>query len=182
MMNTQRLCKKCHEDGGGCCRKAEGAISLPVSGADILRIHGATGDWRKYIRKSLLVDYRYSALLNYSGIYGLLMPGGVRYSVKTKNGDCVFLGKGGCSLDVDSRPILCRLAPLRVVGVSNGDVMLSGGMFNEQDCAIIRLSHNNADTIAKSLGLRDERLQSLANVYYNDALNHTSDIVSVEKL
>ena len=102
------ICAQCAAIGKTCCQKCE----ILLTDGDIKRINAATGmtdfhEFRKPDNPAYLDQEDDPAWLHLA-----FEPDGTRRVLKRKaNLDCQFLTKNGCRLDMETRPIVCRLYP-----------------------------------------------------------------------
>jgi len=102
------LCAECARRGETCCQRVE----IYVTGGDVARIQAFTGaadfcEWRDQEDP----DY-YQPEEDPTWYYGTIRADGKRRLLKQQpNGDCVMLGKAGCRLPLQVRPLVCRLYP-----------------------------------------------------------------------
>lgn len=104
----QTLCARCARQGRTCCQDRE----IYITPGDVRRIGAFTGDlqfveWRRtddpaYLDQDDDPEWRDHVFCS----------DGSRRLLKFKpDGDCLFLGPGGCRLPMTVRPLLCRLHP-----------------------------------------------------------------------
>jgi Fe-S-cluster containining protein len=96
-----------------CCQRAE----VLVTAGDVERIRAASGseDFFEYRRAE---DESYLEFDSKDPDWLTLTveaDGTRRMLRRTHEGDCVFLGTGGCRLTLEVRPLVCRLYPLNYV-------------------------------------------------------------------
>lgn len=106
---TLHPCARCAAMQRTCCQRAE----ILVTDGDVERIAAHTGS-RSFFERRAPLDPAYLDAdeddpnwLRYT-----VRPDGTRRVLKRQpNGDCGFLGAAGCTLDVETRPLVCRLYP-----------------------------------------------------------------------
>lgn len=108
MPNPHLVCARCAEDGGGCCRDVRVFLTL--------------GDVERIAARRLHSEFwEYAAPApGRSGADGGLdevwdrtrgADGGRRVLRHAGTGACVFLAPDGCALEMEARPLVCRLYP-----------------------------------------------------------------------
>jgi len=104
----ETLCLQCAQRGPTCCQISD----VYVSPGDIRRIRLQTGRTDFYhFRRSR--DPAYSDF-DENSLWGrcvLRKDGSRRVLHRTARGDCIFLGRNGCALTLEVRPLVCRLYP-----------------------------------------------------------------------
>ncbi len=102
-------CARCAAAQRTCCQRADVLVTI----ADVARIRAATGredfvEMRRPADPSYLEDDpsdpEWNRLVNRA-------DGTRRLLVRRAGGDCSFLGSTGCTLDDETRPMVCRLYP-----------------------------------------------------------------------
>ena len=102
------LCTRCASQGKTCCQGHE----IYITPGDLRRIRTFSGEDR-------FVEWTFAGDPSYLQqdddpvwkIHVFSHDGCRRTLKRTANGDCLFLGKTGCRLPLDVRPLLCRLHP-----------------------------------------------------------------------
>ena len=107
-MSDDFLCVRCARHQQTCCQDSDIHVSL----ADVRRIAAATGrdDFMEFRLPAYAVyDQSIEDPFWYKHVF---RHDGMRRVLKQKvGGDCSFLGDQGCTLPVESRPLVCRLYP-----------------------------------------------------------------------
>lgn len=107
-LKIMNICMKCAAIKGSCCVKRDILITL----GDIERI-------LKAVKSDNYFEYRFPADPKYLNQdddpnwnhYTLHDNYTRRVLKQQENGHCIFLGKQGCILSMDTRPLVCRLHP-----------------------------------------------------------------------
>ncbi|MCX6551875.1 MAG: YkgJ family cysteine cluster protein [Acidobacteria bacterium] len=100
------LCTECAAAGKTCCQRSD----IIITKADIERIESAGyHDFHEY-RRAMSDDYGQDEDPNWDS-YTCREDGTRRMVRKRPEGDCLFLAEHGCVLDIDTRPLICRLYP-----------------------------------------------------------------------
>jgi len=108
MVDEEPLCMRCAQCRRTCCQLSEVYVTL----GDVQRIaaHTHRSDFHDYAipdNPVYLPDDDDPAWRD-----GVFRPDGTRRVLRRRpQGDCVFLGPGGCTLPMDVRPLLCRIYP-----------------------------------------------------------------------
>lgn len=105
-VKIQNVCWMCASSGGSCCVN----MQIYLTGGDVERISSLTGS-RDF--------YRYEAPWSWceddgeDPIWRDHVLGCARRRVvrRKAGGSCHFLGESGCVLDLETRPLVCRLFP-----------------------------------------------------------------------
>lgn len=103
------LCARCALLGRTCCQGRE----IYITPGDVRRISAMTGalqfvEWNRTSDPSYL-DQDDDPVWR---LHVFRSDGSRRILKRNSNGDCIFLGVGGCRLAMEVRPLLCRLHPL----------------------------------------------------------------------
>ena len=102
------LCARCAREGRTCCQGRE----IYITAGDRRRIRAYTGG-NDFVEWSAATDPAYQDQDDDPVWRQHVLGNGRRPILKrTPDGDCFFLGAGGCRLPNDVRPLLCRLHPL----------------------------------------------------------------------
>jgi len=102
------LCARCARHQPTCCQNSE----VYVTPGDVERIVAATGD--DAFHEFRLPDDPIYAAENGDPLWiaTIFRPDGTRRILRQQeNGNCTFLGERGCRLELETRPLVCRLYP-----------------------------------------------------------------------
>ncbi|MEZ6132131.1 MAG: YkgJ family cysteine cluster protein [Planctomycetaceae bacterium] len=123
IQSDEFLCVRCARHMKTCCQTSE----VYVTPGDVRRIAEFTGDedFHEYRRPE---DPIY---LQEDGdpvwIENVIRSDGTRRVLKRQaNGDCTFLGKAGCVLPLETRPLICRIYPFDFTADGLRDTLASG--------------------------------------------------------
>lgn len=105
---SESLCKRCSRMGKTCCQRAE----IYVSPGDVRRIASALGRMNFYefappVDPSYLEDNGDPDWMQHV----FRQDGSRRVLKRRTDGTCSFLTDSGCGLDMETRPLVCRLYP-----------------------------------------------------------------------
>lgn len=122
-MDHEPFCAQCARHIRNCCQTPD----VYVTSGDVDRIAAVLGS-RDFC------DYRLSADPTYldqdddpTWRECVLREDGARRTVKhAPNGDCIFLGPTGCGLEMETRPLTCRLFPFDYTEQGILDQLASG--------------------------------------------------------
>jgi Fe-S-cluster containining protein len=110
------VCARCAARGTACCTSAEGLAGPPLTPGDVERIAARSG----LAPAQFVVEREVDAVEEQAwseedpALAGIVRAGRVR-SLGRRGADCLFLGRGGCTLG-DGRPLACHRFPLVRVG------------------------------------------------------------------
>ena len=137
------------------------AHKFGLTGADLLRITKATG--QRPDEYSVLERVpRYVQQSMESALHGIgrMFPGGMRTALKFDGPDnaCHFLGTGGCSLDMNTRPRFCALYPSWYVG----DEIRAGALAPSSRCMAVGDSDGSKTLLYQLIGTSSAQVAHLA--------------------
>ena len=121
-------CMDCAAKNGSCCCNRQ----IVVTQGDVERIRAITGstDFSTFE----IPEPEYAVIQEEDPIWNVitLQPDGQRHVLKRmSNGDCFFLSSKGCWLDIEVRPLICRIHPCTYVENSLTGI--------DPDCPIARM-------------------------------------------
>ena len=154
----QSICAFCHEQGGGCCRLGTDGTArmFGLTKGEVEFIARASGREPKDFVTADEVSPEFLAdLAAIHPVFLQTLPQGRRLRLSVnEQGDCVFLGPGGCTLPVEGRPLYCRLYPFWFTPGGQLMVLISGNCLAQRDARSWR------DVLAK-MGESREHLRGL---------------------
>jgi Fe-S-cluster containining protein len=100
------ICSECAKIQKTCCQK----VDIIVTDEDILRIKEKKYNHFHEYRTAQNEDYEQERDPNWDS-YTLQSDGKRQFLIRKANGDCFFLTAQGCRLDMESRPLFCKLYP-----------------------------------------------------------------------
>ena len=105
-VKMQNVCWMCASSGGSCCVN----MQIYLTGGDINRIQAATGkrDFIRYEKPWSWCERDGTDLQWKEHVLGCDRR---RVVKRRTDGSCHFLGEKGCVLDLETRPLVCRLYP-----------------------------------------------------------------------
>lgn len=117
---TDYVCARCARLGRTCCQLSGGGdaeFCFPLADAERSRLLAAGAEGEAFLATPNTPAFvrQLTALLPGYGVGDVFTLHAPHWRLATTpNGDCVFLGPAGCTLERDIRPAYCRLFPLWV--------------------------------------------------------------------
>ena len=152
-VKNQNPCWMCASSGGSCCVN----MQIYLTGGDIKRIVAVTGnqDFFRYERPWSWCERDGADPIWERHVLGCTRRRVVRRRV---DGSCHFLGDQGCVLDLETRPLVCRLYPY--------EYMPDGIRGLHPGCPASRSQHPEAEL--DEMGMRPERVAAWLSTLYGE--------------
>lgn len=118
-MTAPHVCQRCAGKGRTCCQLAgdSAEFCFPLAEAERKRLLAAGAAEEAFLPAPNTPAFvrQMTALLPGYDVKDIFAPDGRHWRLTTTaDGDCIFLGRAGCSLERAVRPAYCRLFPLWV--------------------------------------------------------------------
>ncbi len=152
-MKIENVCWMCASSGGSCCVN----MQIYLTGGDIDRIAAGTGN-RDFIRYEEPWSWCERDAEDPVWMEHVLSCDRRRVVRRWKNGTCHFLGERGCVLDLETRPLVCRLYPY--------EYALEGILGLHSGCPASRSIQPERDL--EEMGMRSDRVKAWRSALYEE--------------
>ena len=152
-VKIENVCWMCASSGGSCCVN----MQIYLTGGDIERITAFTGnrDYIRYEKPWSWCDSDAEDPIWQQHVLGCARRRVVR---RGRDGTCYFLGERGCVLDLETRPLVCRLYPY--------EYSLDGILGLHPGCPASRSVQPERDL--EEMGMRSDRIESWHSTLYRE--------------
>jgi Fe-S-cluster containining protein len=168
------ICKECHENKTGCCRflPQSDSIQIGITFPEIYRImKGTKLSYQDFIERDQIDEKIVDSLSeNIHPVFKQIFHGNYRFKLKTNQGNCVFLGSEGCTLDREIRPHYCNLYPFWLVPDSDRlQVLIS------QEC-LAQLKAKNISNLLQLFEVSRENVLNEFKALEKDLIDHVETV------